>query len=179
MPGAGIGKTEAALVSCLVALLLVSSSFAFLYLQDETALKSSRAEVSSLQSELDTLRSELSMWSQQATNAQQNLTQLQQLLTNLQRQIFDLTGAFPWPAPSGGYDNVTITGGNAAAVCEAFLMPCPLNPTFQAKVYTIGNYTIYVVDMKINYVPYTFEMSAANSSEYCITPPINGAPMCP
>ncbi|HVP23470.1 MAG TPA: hypothetical protein VMS77_06110 [Conexivisphaerales archaeon] len=172
-------KTLAAVVACLVVLLLVSSSMTFLYLQDQTALKDSRIDVSILQSEVDILTSELSARSLQADSAQQELEQLQQLVTSLQWQILNLTGGFPFPAPSGNYTNVTLTGDLALAVCAAYRSPCLQYPSFQAKVYASGNDTVYVVVVTFNNVPETLEMLSSNTSKFCITPPFPGATMCP
>jgi hypothetical protein len=179
MPGLGMGKKEAAIVVCLVALLLVSSSFAVLFLQDESELRSSKAEVSALQSELTQVQTELSFWSQQAASDQGNLSSLQQLVTSLQWQILNLTGGFPFPAPSGSYTNVTLTGDIALAVCAAFRSPCLQYPSFNAKAYSSGNDTIYVVVVYFNNVPKTLEISSSNSSKFCITPPFPWTTMCP
>ena len=175
----GMGKKEAAMVVCLVALLLVSSSFAVLSLQDESELKNSKAEVSALQSELKQVQTELTSWSQQAASDQGNLSSVQQLVTSLQWQVLNLTGGFPFPAPTGSYTNVTLTGDSAVAVCAAFRLPCTQNPTFTAKAYVSGNDTVYVVTLYINNVPHTLEISSSNSSKFCITPPYPWTNMCP
>jgi hypothetical protein len=147
-----------------------------LYGQVDSELRQSDARTSALESEAQQLQAELSASNQQALSLQEELTSLQQLVAVLQRQIVNLTSGFPFPAPSGDYANITLSGDNAWMVCAALRLPCPSNPSFQAKAYREGNLTIYVALVSVNNSPYTVEFS---DSFYCVSPTVSWAMECP
>ena len=78
------------------------------------------------------------------------------------------------PSQQGLFEEkmITLSGNMAWRVCGAIGVPCPSNPTFQAK--QIGNST-YVVIFEVNGKPYTITL---NDTSSCVTPALNGRPSC-